>query len=38
MAIADENIKVTGGQSVRTVEVGAAANNQGILGQNEQEK
>lgn len=34
MAIGSEKIKVAVGQSVRTVEARAAANNQGVLGQN----
>lgn len=38
MTFAVEKIKVLGGQSVQTVEVRAAANNQGILGQNERDK
>lgn len=35
MAIGSEKIKVAVGQSVWTVEVWAAANNHGVLGQNE---
>lgn len=38
MTFAVEKIKVIGGQRVQTVEVGAAANNQGILGPNERDK
>lgn len=38
MTFAVEKIKVVGGQSVQTVEVGAAANDQGILGENERDK
>lgn len=38
MLCAVDNVEISGGQSVRTVEVRAGANKQGILGKDETEE